>query len=374
MQKCELAIVGGGPAGLAAALKAREVGLEEIYLLERDNFLGGQLVKQTHQFFGSHKQFAGIRGIDIAEKFKDKLEDRPEIKALKGAVAQGYYEDDVLGYSYRDKFFKLKPEKTILATGASEKMLSFPNNDLPGIYGAGAVQTLMNQYGIVPGEKILMIGAGNIGLIVAYQLLQAGIEVKAVIEATGRIGGYAVHASKIRRAGIPILTYHTIKEARGNEEVEAVVIQQLDEDWQTVPGTEQEMAVDTICLAVGLTPKVDLAIQANCQMAYVAELGGDVPVRDKNLQTSNPRVYIAGDSAGIEEATAAILEGELAAAGAAADILPEGSAIDRERAEIKEKLADLRRGPVGEHIRRGLTRARRNQNAGRDRYTRSWKS
>ncbi len=374
MEKCELAIVGGGPAGLAAALKARELGLKEIFLLERDNFLGGQLVKQTHQFFGSHKQFAGIRGIDIAEIFKDKLEDQPEIQALKGAVAQGYYEDDVLGYSYRGKFFKLKPEKTILATGASEKMLSFPNNDLPGIYGAGAVQTLMNQYGIIPGEKILMIGAGNIGLIVAYQLLQAGIEVEAVIEATGIIGGYAVHASKIRRAGIPILTYHTIKEARGDEEVESAVIQKLNENWQPVPGTEQEMEIDTICLAVGLTPKVDLAIQAGCQMAYVAELGGDVPVRDENLQTSNSRVYIAGDSAGIEEATAAILEGELAAASAAGEIFPGNSAIAQERREIKEKLADLRRGPVGEHIRRGLARVRRNQNAGRDRYTRSWKN
>jgi len=373
VKKCDLAIVGGGPAGLAAAIKAHELGLKDIYLLERDNFLGGQLVKQTHQFFGSHKQFAGTRGIDIAEIFKEKLAKREEIKVLKGAVAQGYYEDDVLGYSYNNSFYKLKPKRTILATGASEKMLAFPNNDLPGIYGAGAVQTLMNQYGIIPGEDILMVGAGNIGLIVAYQLLQAGVKVKAVIEATGSIGGYAVHASKIRRAGIPILTNHTIREAKGKEEVEGAVIQELDDDWQLVAGTARELAVDTICLAVGLTPKVDLAIQAGCQMAYVAELGGDVPVRDDCLQTSNPRVYIAGDSAGIEEATAAILEGELAAINVAQDILSDRKELIAEDKTTREKLKALRKGPVGEHVRKGLNKVRRNEDAGKDRYSRSWK-
>jgi len=370
IERIELAVVGGGPAGLAAAVKAAELGLESIVLFERDNFLGGQLVKQTHQFFGSKDQYAGTRGIDIAEELTDKVRKEAAIEVKTGAVVQGYYEDAVIGYLEDERFQKVKPEKTIIATGAAEKMLSFPNNDLPGIYGAGAVQTLMNQYGILPGEEILMIGAGNIGLIVTYQLLQAGVKVKAVVEATDKIGGYAVHATKIRRAGIPILTKHTIKEARGDSKVEEAVICQLDENWNIIPGTEEILEIDTICLAVGLTPKIDLALQAGCQMAYVPELGGDVPVRDEDLEMTEENIYIAGDAGGIEEATAAILEGELAAINAVRAISGGGSDLEAVYAEVSEKLADLRRGPVGEEIRSGLKKARGDENAGRDRYSR----
>ncbi|MGM0414133.1 MAG: NAD(P)/FAD-dependent oxidoreductase [Bacillota bacterium] len=369
MDRIELAVVGGGPAGLAAAYKAAELGLEKIVLFERDNFLGGQLVKQTHQFFGSKDQYAGTRGVDIATELTEKVKEKESIEIKTKSVVQGYYEDGVIGYLEDERFKKVKPEKTIIATGAAEKMLSFPNNDLPGIYGAGAVQTLMNQYGILPGEEILMIGAGNIGLIVTYQLLQAGVKVKAVVEASNKIGGYAVHATKIRRAGIPILTKHTIKEARGQANVEEAVVCQLDENWNIIEGTEEILEVDTICLAVGLTPKVDLALQAGCKMAYVPELGGDVPVRDKDLEMSEKNIYIAGDAGGIEEATAAILEGELAAVNAVRAISADSSDFDKVYAEVSEKLADLRRGPVGEEIRAGLKKARGDENAGRDRYS-----
>ncbi|MFN2362771.1 MAG: NAD(P)/FAD-dependent oxidoreductase [Halarsenatibacteraceae bacterium] len=369
LDKVELAVVGGGPAGLAAAYKAAELGLEKVVLFERDNFLGGQLVKQTHQFFGSKDQYAGTRGVDIAKELTEKVKQQAGIEVKTGAVVQGYYEDGVIGYLEAERFQKVKPEKTIIATGAAEKMLSFPNNDLPGIYGAGAVQTLMNQYGILPGEEILMIGAGNIGLIVTYQLLQAGVKVKAVVEASNKIGGYAVHATKIRRAGIPILTKHTIKEARGESKVEEAVICQLDENWNIIDGTEEILEVDTICLAVGLTPKVDLALQAGCQMAYVPQLGGDVPVRNEDLEMTEKNIYIAGDAGGIEEATAAILEGELAAVNAVRAISNDSSNIDAAYAEVSEKLADLRRGPVGEGIRAGLKKARGDENAGRDRYS-----
>jgi len=370
IDELELAVVGGGPAGLAAAYKAAELGLEKIVLFERDNFLGGQLVKQTHQFFGSKDQYAGTRGVDIARELTEKVKQQAAIEVKTGAVVQGYYEDGVIGYLEDERFQKVKPEKTIIATGAAEKMLSFPNNDLPGIYGAGAVQTLMNQYGILPGQEILMIGAGNIGLIVSYQLLQAGVKVKAVVEASNRIGGYAVHATKIRRAGIPILTKHTIKEARGENKVEEAVICQLDENWNIISGTEESLEVDTICLAVGLTPKVDLALQAGCQMAYLPELGGDVPVRNEDLEMTEDNLYIAGDAGGIEEATAAILEGELAAVNAVRAISGGGSNLDAAYVEVSEKLADLRRGPVGQEIRAGLKKARGDENAGRDRYSR----
>mgnify|MGYP002421900026 CR=1 FL=1 len=115
----------------------------------------------------------------------------------------GIYEDGIVTVFYHGKHMKIRPSKIILATGASEKFLEFPGNDLPGIYGAGAVQTLMNVAGVKPAERVLMVGAGNIGLIVSYQLMQAGVEVAGIIEAAPKIGGYLVHAARIGGSGCP---------------------------------------------------------------------------------------------------------------------------------------------------------------------------
>ena len=203
-----------------------------------------------------------------------------------------------------------------------------------------------------------MVGAGNIGLIVSYQLLQAGVEVAAVIEAMSEVGGYHVHAAKIRRAGVPILTSHTIVRAEGDDRVEAAVVTGIDGDWRPIPGTERRLPVDVICLAVGLTPNCELAFQAGCDEAYVPELGGRVALHDVDLMTTAPGVYVAGDGSGVEEASTAMLEGRLAGLAAAERVK---SDIDRERArvmrrEARDGLAALRAGPFGAVPRRGKER------------------
>ncbi len=349
MVETEVAIVGAGPAGLSAAVETTGLGAETVLVDENDR-IGGQLIKQTHMFFGSREQYAKVRGVDIAPLLMDQI-DHSKLRLMLGASVVGFYGDRTLAVVRGQHFFGLKAERIIMATGASENMLAFENCDLPGVYGAGAVQTLMNVYGIIPGRRVLMVGAGNIGLIVSYQLLQAGVEVVEVIEAAPQIGGYHVHAAKIRRAGVPIHTRHTIEKALGREKVEGAVVARVDEHWNPIAGTQRRVEVETICLAVGLSPTVELLFQAGCQSWYVSELGGHVAAHDDNLETTIQGVYVAGDASGIEEASTAMLEGRLAGL-CAAESLGKRTAPDH-KAEILEGLTELRAGPFGEKARRG---------------------
>ncbi|GAB4262783.1 MAG: FAD-dependent oxidoreductase [Deferrisomatales bacterium] len=350
----EIAILGGGPAGLCAALSAAGQGAR-VTLVDRGRRLGGQLVKQTHRFFGSEHEHAGTRGIDIARILADAVAQTPGVEVRTDTTVLAIYGDGVIALEEAGRYRKLTAGKVIVATGAAEKMLPFPHNDLPGVYGAGAVQTLMNEHGVVPGRRVLMVGAGNIGLIVAYQLLQAGVEVAAVIEAAPQVGGYHVHAAKIRRAGVPVLPCHTVVRALGREWVEGAEICRLDAGWNPVPDTNRVLEVDTVCLAVGLSPLVELLWQAGCPMKFVPELGGHVPVRDARMETLVPGLYVAGDASGVEEASSAMLEGKIAGLCAAAALGYDRDA-DRIEGELRTRLAALRAGPVGQKIRRGLER------------------
>ena len=371
IKNVEIMVIGGGPAGLCAALSASDLGVGisapdlgvgisapdlgvGVLLVERDDVAGGQLVKQTHKFFGSEKQYAGDRGIHIGQMLVEKAQADSNIEIWTDSTVLGIYEDGVVTVLHEDKHIKVKPERIIIATGAAEKFLAFPGNDLPGIYGAGAVQTLMNVAGVKPAERVLMVGAGNIGLIVSYQLKQAGIDVVAVIEGQPKIGGYLVHASKIRRAGIPVLTRHTILEAYGNGRVEGALITEIDESWLPIPGTERKIVCDTICLAVGLSPLTELAWQAGCEMGFIRELSGHVPIFDENLETTCPGIYCAGDVCGIEEASSAMVEGRLAGINAAASLGYGVSEAEKFRKDAMIELEELRSGDMGGHIRVGL--------------------
>ena len=361
----DVMVVGGGPAGLAAALAAADQGAR-VLLADNAVELGGQLVKQTHKFFGSGDLYAGARGLEIARLLGEKAQHEPNVEILLETQVLGRYPDGVLTMERRlgtgTRYLKAKPWRLVVATGAQERPLAFPGNDLPGIYGAGAIQTLMNLHGVRPGRRALVVGAGNIGLIVSYQLRQAGVEVAAVVEAAPVIGGYAVHAAKLRRLGVPILTSHSVKEAHGRPELEGVTVWKLDEAWRGIPGTEVRFEVGVLGVAVGLSPLAELLWQAGCRMLWVPELGGHVPWRDADQQTSVPGVYVAGDVAGVEEASSAMLSGRIAGAAAAASVGP-GHERSRSGLDWREvvsraraRLDELRRGPAGERIRRGLAR------------------
>ena len=360
MGKTEIYVVGGGSAGMAAAIEAARAGAK-VTVIDENERPGGQLFKQIHKFFGSGVHRAGTRGVQIGRALLKEAEEAG-VKTRLNTVVYGIYPGKRLGLICEDHTEELASPIIILATGASENALAFTGWTLPGVMGAGATQTLININRVLPGRRVLMVGAGNVGLIVTYQLLQAGADVAAIVEGLPYIGGYGVHASKVRRAGVPILTSHTVLRAEGNESVERAVIALMDEKWQPVAGTEEVLEVDTICLAVGLSPLAELAWMAGCRFSYLPALGGWVPVHDENMESSLQGIYVAGDLAGIEEASTAMEEGRLAGLSAAEALgYLSLEVAEARKIEVRERLAALRIGSFGDGraiAKRELLRAR----------------
>ena len=357
----DILVVGAGPAGLCATIEAAKQGAS-VVIVDENQRVGGQLVKQTHKFFGSKHERAGTRGIEIARELKQDLEESEKngkITLMLDSTVIGYYEEKnkenykfgvVKRENYESKLYEVNCKAAIFACGAMENMLLFPGNYLPGVYGAGAVQTLMNVYGVKPGKKVVMVGAGNVGLIVSYQLLQAGIKVDRVVEAMPIIGGYQVHAAKLRRCGVPIFTSHSIKEVYGDDKVEGAVIIKLDGNGQPVKGSEEKIDCDTVCLAVGLTPSTRMLSQMEVEMELVPEAGGYVALHDDSMQATVKGVYVAGDSSGIEEASTAMIEGKIAGVSAALLLGYDKNAKSLKK-QFKQELKRLRAGPFGEKSR-----------------------
>jgi thioredoxin reductase len=347
MHETELAVVGGGPAGLSAAIEAARAGVR-VMVIDENERAGGQLFKQIHKFFGSKEHRAGVRGIDIGERLLGEVESSGA-EVLLDSVVWGLFEGHTLGVIRQGKNQQVKAQKILLATGASENALAFPGWTLSGVMGAGAMQTLVNVHRVLPGKRMLMVGSGNVGLIVSYQMLQAGAEVVGVVEALPKVGGYGVHAAKLRRQGVPIWTSTTVKAALGNGKVEQAITVSLDNKWQAVAGSERTWDVDVICLALGLTPLTELAWMTGCKFQYIPQLGGNIPVHDENMETSVPGLYVAGDLSGVEEASTAMEEGKLAGI-AVAESLGRLSATEAQARKrvVCESLEQLRSGPFGE--------------------------
>ncbi|MFV0464469.1 MAG: FAD-dependent oxidoreductase [Lachnospiraceae bacterium] len=341
MNRYHVIIVGAGPAGLSAAIEAARAGLN-VVVFDENAKPGGQLFKQIHKFFGSKEHKAKIRGIQIGvELLKEAME--AGVRVELSSVVIGIYLNKEVVVQKGDSIVHYKGDSIIVATGASENMVTFEGWTLPGVIGAGAAQTMMNLHFVKPGKKILMLGSGNVGLVVSFQLIQAGCEVVAIVDGAGKVGGYGVHASKVARCGVPFYTGHTIIRADGSDHVESVTIGQVDANWNIIPGTQKHFEVDTICLAVGLSPMSQLLKMAGCDMEDTP--GGYVPICDSRGETSIPGIFAAGDVSGIEEASSAMIEGRIAGIAAAAYLgfLAETEASHR-ITELESALLGLREG------------------------------
>ena len=284
-------IIGGGPAGLSAAIELGKLGLKVI-LVDDKHRVGGKLVLQTHRFFGSADAvYAGTRGIDIATILETELKKYPSVEVWLKSTCLAVFSDKKVGILKNgEEYVLVTPQTVLVASGAREKFLAFKGNTLPGVYGAGAFQTLVNRDLVKPAEKLFIVGGGNVGLIAGYHALQAGIGVVGLVEALPECGGYKVHKDKLVRMGVPIYTSHTILSANGTDEVESVTIAKVDDKFKPIPGTEQSYACDSILIAVGLDSVNEF---------YQKAVEFHIPA------------FVAGDAEEIAEASAAIFSGKI---------------------------------------------------------------
>lgn len=312
MKQYDLVVIGAGPAGLSAAIEGSKQGMKTIVFDENER-PGGQLFKQIHKFFGSKEHQAKIRGINIGKQMLEEAKDA-NVEVRLNSQVTGIFRNKIIGVFSQGKMDSLHAANVVVATGASERTLPFDGWTLPGVIGAGAAQTMINLHGVKPGQKILMVGSGNVGLVVSYQLKQAGCDVVAVIDAAPKVSGYGVHASKLSRMGIPFYLSHTIEKATGENYVDGVDIVEVDSSWKAVKGSKKHFDVDVICVAVGLNPMSQLVNMAGAKMK---EAGGLVPEVNEYGETSVPGIFAAGDVAGIEEASSAMIGGHIAGIAAA---------------------------------------------------------
>jgi NADPH-dependent 2,4-dienoyl-CoA reductase/sulfur reductase-like enzyme len=337
---------------MTAAIEAAKRGAK-VLVIDANETAGGQLFKQIHKFFGSSAHGAGVRGIDIGTNLLEEAKELG-VEVWLNSTAVGLFKEKTVavevGTDDNKKEVKMvEAQKLVIACGASENVVRFNGWTLPGVMGAGAAQTMVNVNRVLPGKKVLMIGSGNVGLIVSYQLMQAGAEVVALVEAAPEIGGYVVHASKITRAGVPMYTRHTILEARGDNRVTEAVICEVDDKWQPVLGTEKTIEVDAIAIAAGLKPLPELAMMHGCASKFDPILGGWAPLHNEKMESTCDGIYVVGDVTGVEEANTALEEGRLAGVSIAEELgkinAEEGNAA---RTEIWGRLDGLRSGPHGE--------------------------
>lgn len=289
-----IVIIGGGPAGLAAAISAKKNGAENILILERDRELGGILNQCIHNGFGLHTFKEELTGPEYAGRFIEEVKALEIPYKLNTMVLDISPDKTVTAMNSEDGLFEIKAGAVILCMGCRERprgALSIPGTRPSGIYSAGTAQRLMNREGFMPGKKVVILGSGDIGLIMARRLTLEGAEVKAVAELMPYSGGLKRNIVQcLDDYGIPLLLSHTVTDIRGKDRVESVVISEVGPDGSPVPGTGKEYECDTLLLSVGLLPENELSKAAGVKLGST---GG--PVVNESLETGIPGVFACGN-------------------------------------------------------------------------------
>ena len=300
MTSYDIVIVGGGPAGLAAAVSAKNNGIDRILILERDRELGGILNQCIHNGFGLHTFKEELTGPEYARRFINQaldlnIEYRLNTMVMDISRAEGSSDKIVTAMNRTDGLFHINAKTVILAMGCRERSrgaLNIPGYRPAGIYSAGTAQRLVNIEGFMPGRKVVILGSGDIGLIMARRMTLEGAEVKVVAELMPYSGGLKRNIVQcLDDFGIPLKLSHTVVDIRGKERVEGITLAQVDEHNKPIPGTEEDYECDTLLLSCGLIPENEISRSMGVELNPVTS----GPSVNESLETNIPGVFACGN-------------------------------------------------------------------------------
>jgi len=331
-----LVIVGGGPAGLSAAIAAARAGTR-VLVIDENLQAGGQIYRQLPPDFKVND--AGLLGTDYADgnSLLDQVHEFGEaIEIWHEALVWSVFESNQLAVAHGNELVLLDARAIIVATGAYERPVPVPGWTLPGVMTAGGAQVLLKSQRVRPGRRVLLAGTGPLQLVVANQMLDAGMQVVALAESTSMLGAWRylpgllrqpdlikqglTYLYRLKRAGVQMLRSHALGTILGEVQVKAAVVGPVDSRGYPIPGSENTFEVDTVCIGYGLIPSVWLTSLLGCRHDYNPLVGGWVPFFDENMHTDQPGVFVAGDGAGIAGVLVAKMQGTIAGLYAAAHI------------------------------------------------------
>jgi NADPH-dependent 2,4-dienoyl-CoA reductase/sulfur reductase-like enzyme len=290
----DIAIIGGGPAGLAAAISAKKEGMDNILIIERDERLGGILNQCIHEGFGLEIYEEALTGPEYIQRFIHEVEDM-EIPVMLRSMVIELNEDRQLVVSNEKGLYRIMANVVVLAMGCRERtrgMIRIPGDRPSGIFKAGEAQHFINIGNYMVGKKVVVLGSGDIGLIMARRLVLEGAEVVCVVEILPYCSGLIRNRVQcLDDFEIPLLLRHTVVDIEGRDRVESVTIAEVDENWKVKEGTERKIECDTLLLSVGLIPENELSKMANIELD---ERTGGAQV-DENFMTTQPGIFSCGN-------------------------------------------------------------------------------